>query len=210
MSDAEYKQKFKELEQKFKDAEKQNGKEVDIRKLSQKELDDRLGAKKSCKINDYLILAEARMRAEGQNTDGFDSNNIYDSAKQEGDKIIKGDFEVVDPDRLLRKAGVKGDISWGRETDPSKFNDTLVEQLDKGNPVMMVLDDKHGEIIYGYEKSGDNLRFLLHDVGYQGDTYLNSKTWQPYQGNEKYSTRNGILPMFGGKPRSASKLLYLK
>jgi hypothetical protein len=104
---------------------------------------------------------------------------------------------------------VQGDISWGRETDPTKFNDTLVEQLDKGNPVMMILDDKHGEVIYGYEKSGNNLRFLVHDVGYQGDTYLNSKTWQPYRGNGYYSTKGGLPEPFGTR-RAVTKLLYLK
>jgi len=188
-----------------------NGKKViDIENFSQKELDKRLGNKGNCKFTDYMILAEARMRAEGQNTEDFYSNEIYDDAKKEGDKIIEGKSNILDPDKLLRKAGVKGDILWGREIDPSKFNSTLIEQLDKGNPVMIVLNDNHGEIIYGYEKSGDSLRYLIHDVGYQEDTYLNSKNWQPYKDDYNYSTQKGIPKIVGGKPRSVTKLLYLR
>jgi hypothetical protein len=211
MSDAEYKKKFKELEQKFKDADSQiKRQEVDIKKFTQEGLDKRLGNRGNCKITDYMILAEARMRAEGQNTDDFDTNGIYNDTKKEGDKIIEGKSNVLEPDKLLRKAGVTGDISWGRETDPSKFSSTLVEQLDKGNPVMMVLDDKHGEVIYGYEKSGNNIKFLVHDVGYQEDSYLNSSTWQPYKGSNNYSTQKGVPRILGGKSRSVVKLLYLK
>jgi hypothetical protein len=195
----------------LKEVEKSiNGdKNVDIKRFSQKELDERLNNKGNCKFAGFMILAEARMRAEGQNTETFDPNKVYDETKKEGDKIIKGNSYILSPDKLIRKAGVQGDISWGRETDPTKFNDTLVEQLDKGNPVMMILDDKHGEVIYGYEKSGNNLRFLVHDVGYQGDTYLNSKTWQPYRGNGYYSTKGGLPEPFGTR-RAVTKLLYLK
>jgi len=73
---------------------------------------------------------------------------------------------------------------------------------------MMILDDQHASIIYGYEKKNDVIRFLVHDVGYQKDTYLNSKTWQPYK--EKMGTQiksiNGSTKSFG---RTATKLLYL-
>jgi len=206
ISKAEYMQRFREMDEKLNGSEKG----VDIRRLSQEELDQQLNGKGACKIISFLTLAEKRMRDQGLDVSGFDVIEIYENAKQKGDAVIKDRFWVTNPTELVKTAGVKGDISWGNETDQSKFSSTIIQQIDKGNPVMMILDDQHASIIYDYEKKNDNLRLLVHDVGYQKDTYLNSKTWQPYQGNEKYSTQKGVLPMFGGKPRSVTKLLYLK
>lgn len=222
MSDAEYKQKFKELEQQVKDAESSkqrvlvNGKEkfvnseqkIDIKLLEQDEI-----GRKACYFTSVVMMAQALMGKAVNLTDAFDTAL--------NTKVPGTDLNVTDSkgtvnsyEGVARAAGADvkdGSLISQDVTDPNKTIDTMIEQLDKKNPILIQLSGSHAEVVYGYEVKDGNLRFLVHDPGYQKDTYLDASNLQPYKGSQNYSTENGgkRVPKYN-EYRSVFRIKYFK
>jgi len=199
MSDAEYKQKFKELEQQAKDAESSkqrvviNGKEkfvngeqkVDIELLKQDEV-----GRKACYFASVVMLAEAII---GKTANLLD---VFNTAQDQGYTDDVGTVKSYEGVARSAGADVKdGSLISQDVTDPNKTIDTMIKQLDNKNPILIQLSGSHAEVVYGYEVKDGNLRFLVHDPGYQKDTYLDASNLQPYQagsnGKQYYSTERG-------------------
>jgi hypothetical protein len=190
-----------------------NGKEIlvnseqkiDIKLLHQGDV-----GRKACYFASVVILAEGIMGKAVNLLDVFN-----DSQKQgfTNDVARVNSYEGV-----ARTAGADvkdGTLISKDVNDIGVTAKTIIEQLDKKNPVLIQLTGKHAEVVYGYEVVNNNLRFLVHDPGYQNDTYLDASNFQPYQldnnGRKDYSTEKGGPAIRGHNDyRSVFRIKYFK
>ncbi len=165
---------------------KKDGVKLDVRLIKQ-------ANSKDCVFSSYLMSIENKLG------DTINPEQLRILAVEKG--IVTDEGYVKDANALAKLAGLK-DVSLqkfrGSGDDLLK---SMIQQLEKGNPVMVLLPGPDGslghmEAVVGYkfDKSGE-LKILLNDPGYQKDTYLDPKTMQPYRirEGEKIYSHKGIF-----------------
>jgi hypothetical protein len=226
MSDAEYKQKFRETEQRAKEADKMGQgkntnkdsklmqekidnnerKEIEnIKLLRQKEINGT-----ACYFTSVIMMLEGILGHDINLTNAYDKAlNANPDRPYTDDKATVKNFEgIARTQGLDVKDGTITEI-----TDRTKMADEMIKQLDKNNPVLIQLEGKtmtgkdssHAEVVYGYEVVDNKLRFLVKDPGGQGDTFLDANTLKPYHGQNTYSYKN---PVTDRTARSVFKVRY--
>jgi hypothetical protein len=140
----------------------------------------------------------------------IDLVEIYKDAKKEG--AVWGNGNVSSATKLAKV--INPDSNYKMVDGGNLTPQNIINQLDDNNLVKVTFSDGHREIIYGYDvdKSGQ-LRFKIDDVGYQGDTYVDPKTMQPYMvtnENSKYEKKKYSKSHGNGRVRTVKNIHILK
>ena len=181
---------------------------VDIKLLKQEEV-----GRKACYFTSVVMLAEALM---GKVANLMDTFEMALNTKIPGINLNVTDSKgtVNSYEGVARAAGADvkdGSLISQDVTDLNKTISTMIAQLDNKNPVLIQLTGGHAEVVYGYEVKDNSLRFLVHDPGYQKDTYLDASNLQPYQGFQDYSTEKGGMRVSKyNEYRSVFRIKYFK
>ena len=181
---------------------------IDIRLLKQEEV-----GRKACYFTSVVMLAEALMGKDANLMDVFE---IALNTKVLGVNLNVTDLKgtVNSYEGVARAAGADvkdGSLISQDVTELNKTISTMIAQLENKNPVLIQLTGGHAEVVYGYEVKENNLRFLVHDPGYQKDTYLDVSNLQPYKGSQDYSTeKGGVRVPKDNEYRSVFRIKYFK
>jgi len=180
-------------------------------RFKQKEVDDKvIGKKTGCNYTADISMIVYKLESIGVDLRLIDLVEIYKDAKKEG--AVWGNGNVSSATKLAKV--INSDSNYKMVDGESPTPQNIINQIDNNNLVKVTLSDGHREIIYGYniDKSGQ-LRFKIDDVGYQGDTYIDPKTMQPYKiTNEgsKYEKKKYSKSHGNGRVRTVTNIHILK
>ena len=179
--------------------------------------------KAACNITTEINIFVDRAKRDGLEinpeiltpTGEIDMLKVYKLAKQQGDDVIIGDFNVYNETLLARIIAPTSNYELVNGGPVTK--DNIKTQLDTGEKIKVTLSDGHKETIYDYETDGNGnvTRFKLDDGGYQGDKYVNPDTMKAYTiaGGKEDIEKNRIYSNAHGKAgttRDVSKIYIIK
>jgi hypothetical protein len=141
------------------------------------------------------------MTIEEKTGNTIDPDKALDQGIRSGS--MKAGYYVKDANKLASENGLQGEVLqptiYGSN---EKITLAILEQIEKGNPVMVLIGDSKGtfnhmEVAKGYEfDNSGNLRILLADPGFQKDKYFDVDTMQPYKIERGIKVYSGIYNEF--------------
>jgi hypothetical protein len=167
----------------------------DKKDLEVRIIEQTLLSRKAC------VFYSRLMTIEEKTGNVIDPDKALDQGIRSGS--MKAGYYVNDANKLASENGLKGEVLqptiYGSN---EKLTLAILEQIEKGNPVMVLIGDSKGtfnhmEVAKGYEfDNSGNLRILLADPGFQKDRYFDVDTMQPYKIEDGIKVYSGIYNEF--------------